>query len=125
LAGAYGTYFLGFFRLCIDMHPPPGHHRGQSALPGPVRRSAPTAMRHARGPVRRRPSRVPEMCMTTDVESGFHPPGRALRRRRIAVIASTVLALVAGAVAFASASGAAPTLISQGKPAVASSTENA
>src|SRR5690606_35870306 len=69
--------------------------------------------------------RVPEMCMTTDLIPRVPPPGRTRRWRRSAMITSIVLALVAGAVAFAGASAAAPTLISQGKPVTASSVENA
>jgi len=62
--------------------------------------------------------------MTTDPIPRLSPPGRARRWRRGTMITSIVLALVAGAVAFATAAGAAPTLISQGRPAVASSVES-
>ena len=62
--------------------------------------------------------------MTTDFKPRVPRPGRTRRLRRSALITSIVVALVAGAVAFASASGAAPSLISQGKPATASSVES-
>src|SRR5690606_17326535 len=65
------------------------------------------------------------MCMTTDTDFRAQRAGRALRRRRIAVLATTALGAAVGAVAFASMAGAAPTLISQGKPVAASSTESA
>jgi len=63
--------------------------------------------------------------MTTDTDFRAQRAGRALRRRRIAVLATTALGAAVGAVAFASMAGAAPTLISQGKPVAASSTESA
>ena len=54
------------------------------------------------------------------------PITRNRRRLRVAGIVSAVLAVLAGfAVAFSSTASAAPTLLSQGKPATASSTENA
>ena len=56
----------------------------------------------------------------------FRPIRLNPRRARVAGIVAAVLALLAGfAVAFSTAASAAPTLISQGRPATASSTENA
>ena len=56
----------------------------------------------------------------------FRPIRLNPRRVRVAGIVAAVLALLAGfAVAFSTAASAAPTLISQGRPATASSTENA